>query len=220
VSPNPLLEINQLSAGYRRPLFQGLDLVVQPREIISILGENGSGKTTLIDILMGLKKPSFGSISFFGRSTKFGSAAELNQRTGWVISQEEAYPPFLTVDGFFRILRPCFPRWDQQLVHSLAERFSLNLDKKLTHLSLGEASKVKLIKALAHHPDLLVLDELTANLSESSKSAIMECLMDQFAARSMGILYFCHVREEAVRISDRILRLTPNGLNSEQGGAQ
>ena len=96
----------------------------------------------------------------------------------------------------------------------LVQRFQLDGSKTLTSLSLGEQSKIKLIKALAFKPDLLVLDELTANLSPDSKQVILQELLDQFSLRTMSVLYVSHSNEEAMRLSDAVYQLTANGLIS------
>ena len=132
------------------------------------------------------------------------------------MSYRETYPPFLTVADFLLALRSLYPKWDTTLEAHLINRFNLDISKRLNHLSLGESSKVKLLKALAFRPELLILDELTANLSDESKKTILAVLIDLFSETDIAVLYISHSREEAVKLSDRILSLTPSGL-TERG---
>src|SRR5205823_1509065 len=148
--------------------------------------------------------PLRGSVAFFGSPAGPVRDGAVNERVGWVVSQEEQYPPFVSVGSFLDALGRCYRSWDAGLADRLLRRFELSPAKQLAHLSLGESSKVKLVKALAHRPELLVMDELTANLSECSKRVITETLLEEFSSRPMSVLYFCHQKSEALRLSDRV----------------
>lgn len=159
-------------------------------------------------------KPVKGRISFFGSEFKGESRRALNNQIGWVLSHREDYPIGLTVGRFLDLHAACRQNWDSQFVEELLTKFQLDIGKKLTSLSLGEQSKVKLVKALAFKPEVLVLDELTANLSPDSKQSIIDALIERFSAGAMSVLYVSHSNDEALRLSDRVFLLTPNGLVS------
>ena len=211
------LNIENLTVGYKEPLFANLNLTLQKGQFITIMGENGSGKSTLIDCLLGNLAPHRGSIQFWGRENHRADRGWIQQRVGWVISQQEAFAPWLKVSDVISATRGLYATWNDRLLAQLAERFRLDLNKRMGHLSSGEGSKVRLIKAMAFEPQLLILDELTANLSPDSKSAIVEALIDRFASGEMAVLYICHSHEEAFRLSDQVLTLTRAGLISQRG---
>jgi ABC-2 type transport system ATP-binding protein len=211
------LSVQDLSVGFSKPIFEKLNIEIQEKEFVTLMGENGVGKTTLIDTLMGYRSPYTGIVRFWGEEFSGDLRATINQKVGWVISHPEIYPAGLSIEGLLTSIKGLYSAWDNSLELKLANAFNLDLRKKLTHLSLGERSKVKLIKAIAFRPQLLVLDELTANLSQESKQAILEVLIDLFANSQMAILYISHSKDEALKLSDRVVYLTPSGLSSERG---
>jgi ABC-type multidrug transport system ATPase subunit len=217
VSPSAMfpLRVSGLSLAFKRPLFSNVNLEVANGQFVTIMGENGSGKTLLIDTLMGYRQPARGEVQFWGKNFS-ENRIELNQKIAWVVSHKEDYPLGLSVERFFASISEFYPTWDWQLVRDLYRDFELDRKKNLSILSLGENSKVKLIKALAFKPELLILDELTANLSPRSREIILNALIKAFCEKKMSVLYVCHSSEEAVRLSDQILVLTKDGLLPRQ----
>ncbi len=205
--------IDRLGVAFRgKAIFQNLSLDVAQGEFVTIMGENGAGKTVLIEALMGYIRPSHGRVSYWGSEFKGQARRGLNNKIGWVLSHREDYPVGLTVKRFLDLHAACYATWDAAFVTELLAKFQLDIGKQLLTLSLGEQSKVKLIKALAFNPEMLVLDELTANLSPDSKQSIIDALIDRFSTGSLSVVYISHSDEEALRLSDRIFALTSHGL--------
>lgn len=217
MNPTIPLEIKNLSLGYKEPLASNINLTIKPKEFVTLMGENGCGKTTLIDCMAGGLQPIGGEIRFWGVPNLGQHRATVNQKVGWVISQKENYPLLLTVEQFLHDIAPFYPSWNWNLCNELCSSFDLDIKKKLFHLSLGEHSKVRLIKAISFEPSLIILDELTANLSPSSKKSLLSSLLDLFSRNEMSVLYICHSNEEALRLSDRIYEMDKNGLKLSGG---
>lgn len=214
------LEIKNLTFSYKQPLLQNLNLRVETKEFVTIMGENGSGKTTLVDCLLGCTLPQSGDIRFWGRHHRDSDRAINNAKIGWVMAARETFLPWQTVQEILRAHQLHFANWNDNLCADLLEKFHLPPTKKFGHLSTGENSKLRLVKALSHEPELLILDELTANLSPESKNVVIEVLLDRFAqSESMSVLYVCHNLEEALRLSDRVLVLKNLSLH-EKGAPQ
>ena len=211
------LSLKNVTVGHRKPLTAGVDLDVAPSEFVTLMGENGIGKSTLIDCLMGLASPLSGEILFWGKPNEGRHRSIINQSVGWVISQHETYPLFTTIDGFFDSIAPLYPSWNWDVCERLCRDFELDTKKRLVHLSMGEHSKVRLVKALSFEPRLIILDELTANLSPASKEVLLAALLDMFASREMSVLYVSHSKEEAIMLSDRVLYLDREGLKTMGG---
>ena len=212
MSQHPL-EFKNLSIGYKKALSQSINLSVKEGQFVTIMGENGCGKTTLIDTMMGLNKVIEGSITFWGRPHNSSNNLEVDKKIAWVISQKERYSPLLRIKDYLKVLSMAHEKWDQKLCDQLIEKFKVDVDKRMFHLSLGEHSKVRLLKALSSQPQLLILDELTANLSPQSKKVLTECLIDLFAKNKMSVLYISHFEDEAMRLSDEVYVLDKDGLN-------
>lgn len=207
------LVVSGLAASFgRKRLFSGVDLRVGRGELHVLMGENGAGKTTLVECLLGLRRPAAGAIRFFGRAAGEWGRGELYRKVGWVSAAREWYPLHLDVGALLRTVAAFYPTWDKSFAGSLIEAFGLDLRKKLHHLSDGESTKVRLVKALAFRPTLLVLDELTANLSPASAEAVTKAVIALMADDGAGILYVSHSPDEAKRLSDRIHHLSVEGI--------
>ena len=207
------LKIEDLSFGYgQKPLFQNVNLELNPGEFVTVMGENGAGKSTLIDCLMGSLAPRGGQIRFWGQSNEGPARKDIQNRVGWVLAQNETHAPWLKIKDIIEAVRPFYTNWNEELFVELAGQFKIDLNLRFGTLSSGEASKFRLLKAIAFEPKLLVLDELTANLSPESKVKMTQILLDRFSTGQMSVLYICHSVDEALRLSDRVFNLTSNGL--------
>lgn len=207
------LKINQLAIDMgSRKLFAGVNLDLQSGEFVSIMGENGVGKTTLLEAILGFRKPSSGEVLFWGQRLNQTNPTSLYSKLAFVTSYPERYPWGATVKDLLATLESAHSTWNQALAQKLIDGFKLKDSQPLSEMSLGETTKVRLVKALAFEPELLILDELTANLSTDSKKAVLDVLIDLFSQKKMSVLYVCHSMEEAVSLSDRVLVLTDQGL--------
>lgn len=199
-----------------KSIFACLHLEVKTSQFISIMGENGVGKTCLLEAIVGSRKISKGKILYWGKPKNEYDQVEFFSNIAWVSSSPEAYPLGARVFDLVDFLRRRYPTWNDSIAHNLCEKFKLSPTKKLSELSLGEHSKMRLIKAICFEPKLLLLDELTANLSPDSKSAVLSALMDVFSRTEMSVLYVCHSKEEANRFSDQIFELTESGFKEKK----
>jgi ABC-type multidrug transport system ATPase subunit len=218
MSASPL-KIEDLSYSHcKKVLFKNVNLELKPGEFITLMGENGAGKSTLIDCLMGQLTPRTGHVKFWGQANEGSARYQIQNQVGWVLAQKDSQAPWLKISDVTRAIRSLYTGWNEALFSELASDFNLDLNSRVGTLSSGEASKFRLLKAIAFEPKLLILDELTANLSPDSKTAITRILLDRFSNGDMSVLYVCHSVDEALRLSDKIFTLTQTGL--VQGAAQ
>ena len=208
------LKVENLSMSFSKPLFTGISLELQKGEFVTLMGENGTGKTVFLECLMGVRSPSTGNILFWQQQHRGKARGDINRKTGWVCSQGENFPPLMKIGRLLKWTSTIYPSWDESLCQRLLQNFQLDPEKRLSNLSMGESSKVRLIKALAFKPELLILDELTANLSEPSKDAVLSILLELFHDQNMSVLYISHSTEEAIKLSDRVLDFTSQGLEA------
>ena len=209
-----ILNVKDLALGYSSAVFCSASFELFGGESVSILGENGSGKTLLFNALMGLKKPLSGSIHFFDKDISLLSPRIIFEKVAWVTAQKEDYPIGLCCRTYLQCVAKFYSRWSWDL----ADKFKIDLSKKIANLSLGESSKIRLLKGIAQQPSLLILDELTGNLSPASKKVVVRALIDQMEKNQLSLLNFTHYEGEAKRLSDRSLLLTKNGLVNFEGG--
>ncbi len=189
---------------------RGIDVLVAPGEIVGFLGPNGAGKTTAISVLLGLRKPSGGTIRLFGRPPNDPQA---RSRIG-VMLQESGVPESLRVEEAVRLFQSYYPftlPTDELLRRAdlAAQRRSL-----IANLSGGQKQRLYFALALAGDPDLLFLDEPTVGMDVEARLRFWE-QMREFAARGKTILFSTHYLEEADALADRIIVINQGRVVAE-----
>src|SRR5512139_2235461 len=136
-----------------------LSLQVARGEIYAFLGLNGAGKTTTIRLLLGMVKPTSGEVYVLGRRIQFGNPKPWDS-VGYLVETADAVPQ-LTVRENLEAMRRLRPGTDPKAVETVMERLGLSVyaDLRAGTLSLGNAQRLGLAKALLHSPPLLMLDE-------------------------------------------------------------
>lgn len=176
--------------------------------ITGFIGVNGAGKTTTIRALMGLMELDAGEVIVFGEP--FGPAADdatarrLKERIG-VVFDTCPFIGDLPVKTAGTLMKASYPAWKQGRFEDLLDRFELDPKKKIKDLSRGMGMKLQLACALAHDPDLLILDEATAGLDPMARDEILDLLRDFMSDESRGILISSHITTDLEKIADRIV---------------
>ena len=145
-----------------KAVLNGVDLQIPRGRVIGLLGLNGSGKTTLIKHLLGLLKPTSGSVTVLGRDA-WHLDDEQKIKIGYV-PQEITLYPWMTVRQTVDYVSAFYRTWDTQWSDELLRRWELPLYDRLGPLSVGQKQKLALVLALGHRPELLILDEPVASL--------------------------------------------------------
>jgi ABC-2 type transport system ATP-binding protein len=188
----------------RTTALDGLDLTLEPGEVVGYLGPNGAGKSTTISLLLGLVRPSGGSARLFGLDAR-RDAARIHRRLAYVPSTADLWPA-LTAEETLRFLAAVHGSVDRHHLDALVDRFELPLDRKVRTLSHGNKQKVPLVAAFAARPELLLLDEPTTGLDPLMEQAFRECVRE---ARDRGATVFLssHVLSEVEAVCDRVVML-------------
>jgi len=184
MSPSPVLSLSNVSFSYgtAAPVFDGVDLAIQDREFVSVVGPNGGGKTTLLKLLLGLLRPDAGEVRVFGVP-----APDARRRVGYMPQYAHYDPKFpVTVRDVVlmgRVERHAvgfYSRQDRRAAdEALAQVGLADLAERLFEaLSGGQRQRVLLARALATEPDLLLLDEPTANVDAAVESKLFEILKE------------------------------------------
>ncbi len=182
-------------------LLSAIDLRVSQNEFLGIIGPNGAGKTTLLNVIAGFEKFT-GTLSLFGEARTWKRARGVRRRVGYVPQALQIDPgfPILAIQavmtgaagrvGLFRspgreIYEEALQLMDMMRVGHLARR-------PLGHLSGGERQKVSLARAILQKPEVLLLDEPTANLDIAVQKEVLN-LIDEISERqSLSILFVTH----------------------------
>jgi ABC-2 type transport system ATP-binding protein len=177
-----------------------LSLNVPAGSIYGFLGPNGSGKTTTIQLLLGLLRPSHGSISLLGRPVP-ADMPRILARAGYVPERPHLYAG-LTVGEGIRYHSAFYSTWDAGRAESLRRQFRLDSSQKIGRLSKGETGKLLVLLALAQNPDLLVLDEPTDGLDPVVRRDVLSALLEYVSQRGATVFISSHLVHELERFCD------------------
>nr|WP_319373851.1 ABC transporter ATP-binding protein [uncultured Methanobacterium sp.] len=182
----------------------GISLNVSKGEIYGFLGLNGAGKTTTIRMLLGMIRPTSGESYLMGKRVHAG-IHNLWNRVGYLVEIPYSYPE-LTVRENLEITRRLRFIPDSGAVNSIMEKLKLipYKNRKAKNLSLGNAQRLGLAKALIHNPEILILDEPANGLDPAGIVEIRELLFDLAHNQGVTIFISSHILGEISRIATRI----------------
>jgi ABC-2 type transport system ATP-binding protein len=179
-----------------------LAMSVPAGSVYGFLGPNGSGKTTTIRLLLGMLPAREGTMTVLGHDVPTGVHHAL-ARIGYVPERLHLYPS-LTVEETLRYHAAFYPDWDHTHAEALRRQFGLRAEQRVERLSKGESGKLMMLLALAHNPELLVLDEPTDGLDPVVRRDVLSALLDHVAARGATVLISSHLIHEQERICDHV----------------
>lgn len=220
----PFLEVRGLSKSYRvggraLPVLRGLDLAVERGEMVAVTGASGVGKTTLLQLVGGLDRAGAGRIRAGGvELTTLGDDALVafrNRSVGFVFQLHHLLPEFSALENVEMPMRVARRPAAEARAGAEALLREVGLGGRLDHrpgmLSGGEQQRVAVARALVMRPALLLADEPTGDLDESTGAAIHDLLRDMHRAYGLTSLVATH-DERLAAACDRVLRLAGGRL--------
>jgi len=209
-----MISIEKLTFQYdQNQLFQDFSLTIHESEFLSIIGPNGSGKSTLLKLILGILKPSKGSIAIFEKETAKMKRKAISRMVSGVLQDFNPAYSF-SVEEIVAIGRTPyakafsdFSKEDYRYIEeALTETGLLDLRKKpFEHLSSGEKQRVLLAKCFAQNTPLLLLDECVAHLDPGHVQHIMEVVKEKNRKDKVTIVAVFHDVNLASLYSDRIV---------------
>jgi len=202
-----VVEFNDIHRAYRRDaeVLKGVTFSLEAGEVVGLLGRNGAGKTTLMRIAIGMLETQKGTVRVFGLDPR-KEPLQVRQRIGFV-SEDQVLPPFLTVSQVIELHRGLFKTWDDDLVRRLGERFALPPGRRIRELSKGQARQVALLCAMAHRPEVLLLDEPAGGLDPAARREFLETSIQYLNEAGATILFSSHYMGDVERMAGRIVML-------------
>jgi len=180
----------------------GVSAVIEPGDVIGVLGKNGAGKTTLLEVMLGFSPPSAGSVTVFGEDClRLSSSAK--GRIGFVPQQDELLA-MLTGQQQLAITAAFHSRWDHALIERLLAEWTVPFKQRIQSMSLGERQKLSVLTALGHHADLLVLDEPVASLDPIARRQFLRQLFDAAESQTRAVLFSSHIVSDLERVATKI----------------
>lgn len=200
-----VIAIEHLSKRYKDvQAVEDLSLEVKKGEIYGFIGLNGSGKTTTIRMMLGMIKPTEGACRLFGKKVGLANF-KLWEKVGYLVETPYAYPELTVVENldlFCRLRQIKDPDAVKRIIKKL--KLAPYANRKAKHLSLGNAQRLGIAKALLHQPEILVLDEPVNGLDPAGIVEVRELLRDLAANKGVSIFLSSHLLSEVALIADKI----------------
>ena len=198
-----VVDVNELSRSFGgKTALDGVTFRATEGQVHGLVGANGAGKTTLIKHLLGLLRAQSGSVRVFGRDPVRDPVGVLG-RVGY-LSEERELPEWMRVDELMHYTQAFHPTWDASYARELLESFALDPSKKVKELSKGMRAQAGLIAAVAHRPELLILDEPSSGLDAVVRRDILDAIVRTVADDGRTVIFSSHLLDEVERMSDHV----------------
>jgi ABC-2 type transport system ATP-binding protein len=196
-----IVEIDRLSRRFgKKQALDDVTLCINRGSVFGLVGENGAGKTTLIKHILGLLKATHGSVRVFGLDPVRDPVGVLG-RIGY-LSEDRDLPDWMTIAQLMRYNQAFYRGWDETFANQLREQFELDPQRQVKQLSRGQRARAGLLIALAHRPDLLILDEPSSGLDPVVRNDILAAIIRAVADEGRTVLFSSHLLDEVERVAD------------------
>src|SRR5262245_20264634 len=196
----PVIDVRGLTRRFgTRAALDGVSLAVPRGVVFGLVGPNGAGKTTLIKHLLGLLRPDAGTVRVFGIDPVADPPAVLG-RVGY-LDEDNDLPAWMRVGELIRYTRAFYPGWDDAYAERLRRTFDLDPSARVRRLSKGQRARAGLLVALAHRPELLLLDEPSSGLDPVVRRDILTAVIRTVADEGRTVLFSSHLLHEVERAS-------------------
>ncbi|HTU24384.1 MAG TPA: ATP-binding cassette domain-containing protein [Pirellulales bacterium] len=198
-----IVQVEHLTRRFgRRAALDDVSLSIRRGMVFGLVGENGAGKTTLIRHLLGLLRAKQGSVRVFGLDPVLDPVGVLG-RVGY-LSEDRDLPDWMTITQLIRYNQAFYPAWDNTFAERLRGDFELDPDQQIRRMSRGQRARAGLLAALAHRPDLLVLDEPSSGLDPVVRGDILTAIIRTVADEGRTVLFSSHLLDEVERVADHV----------------
>lgn len=199
-----ILELEQVSKTFPRSGFQldSISFSLPYGSILGFVGENGAGKTTTIGCILNTIARDSGSVKLFGREM-LDADTDIRERIG-VVYDGDNFPGYLTAEQLAKIMQGIYANWDGGLFKKYLAAFHLPEKQRIKHYSRGMTMQLAIAAALAHHPQLLILDEATSGLDPVIRDEMLDVFLEFVQEEDHAILMSSHITSDLEKISDHI----------------
>lgn len=206
-----VVEVDELSRAFGKTFaLDSVSLAVKPGLVYGLVGANGAGKTTLIKHLLGLLRAERGTVRVFGLDP-VRHPVEVLARIGY-LSEERDLPEWMRIDELLRYTQAFHPNWDRQYAEELLATFGLDRRKKVKELSKGMRAQAGLVVAVAHRPELLLLDEPSTGLDAVVRRDILNAIIRTVADDGRTAIFSSHLLDEVEQMSDSVFMINGGKL--------
>lgn len=199
------LEIRGLGKRYPGFSLQDVSFTVPRGTVMGLIGPNGAGKTTTLGAILGTVRRDAGEVRVLGVDPS-EDGSSVRARIGFVHDEPRFYR-HLSLAANAKLVSGFYPSWDGAVFRRLASDFGLPLRKAFGKLSRGNRTRFALAIALAHHAELIVLDEPTTGLDPAFRRELLDELADQLEGARASIVFSTHITADLDRVADYVTLL-------------
>lgn len=180
-----------------------LSMEVKPGMVTGLIGANGAGKSTTFKAALDLISLDGGQITMFGKNSKELTPQD-KEKLGVVLA-DSGFSEYLTVNDIAVILRHMYSKFSTEDFFARCREFNLPMNKKIKEFSTGMKAKLKLLVAISHEAELLILDEPTAGLDVVAREELLALLQDYLGeAGERSVLISSHISDDLEKFCDDI----------------
>lgn len=211
----PALKIQEVGTSFFRFGGKGfclknVSITLERGYILGLIGRNGAGKSTLLRILMQSISRKSGTMEIAGYNVAT-HAQKAKQCIGYV-GEDFWFLPKETLRENGRVFGAFFPEYDETIFLEYLKKFEIGADKTGGQLSKGETTKAQLAFALAHKPELLLLDEPTGGLDPVVRREFLSVLQSELLEEKMSIIFSTHITEDLDKVADYVAMIDKGEL--------
>lgn len=197
------IEFHEVRKSFRKnEVLRDTTMRVKKGKTFAFLGRNGAGKTTAIGLMMGLLKRDAGEIRVLNLDPATQSI-EVRRRVGYLAEDQTMYG-WMRCEEILRFMAPFYPTWDHQLALQYAKDFEVPLATRIKHLSKGQNVRLGLVMALAHRPELVVLDDPALGLDPIMRKQFNRDLITHLQGEGRTVFYSSHLLYEVEPVADEV----------------
>ena len=195
-----MLKVKHLKKNYAS-FSLDCSLEVKPGYVTGLIGQNGAGKSTTFKAILGLIQCDGESIEIFGQS----ALNEEDKQLLGVVLSDSGFSGYLTISDIIPILENLYKRFDKSFFLRMVNQFELPKNKKIKEFSTGMKAKLKIIVAMSHQAQLLILDEPTAGLDVIARDELLDMMRDYMAKDDQrAILISSHISSDLETLCDDV----------------
>ena len=203
---SPALELAGITKRFGRvTAVDNLSLVVPRGTTLGLIGPNGAGKSTTIRMLMGMLSITSGKARVLGIDPT-NDATAVKRRVGYVPEAHHIHR-WMRVEDVVWFASSLYEKWDYGVTRNLLEQFELDRRQKVKNLSKGTLAKLSLLLAIAHEPELLILDEPMSGLDPIAREEFLDGVLRTICDQQRTVVFSSHSLGDVQRMADNVAML-------------
>ena len=196
-----MIEISNIKKNYQNFRLEW-SLNIAPGRLTGIIGANGAGKSTLFKAILGLINLDEGQIKIFGKDSRKLDVHD-KEKLGVVLA-ESGFSEYLKVKALVPILKNMYPDFDKDMFLNKCNNFNIPLNKMIKDLSTGTKAKLKVIVAISHNAEILILDEPTAGLDVITRNEVLDIIRTYMEEEMRTVIISSHISSDLENLCDDI----------------